>query len=99
VGLLFSPLASQDLEAIGDYIAKDNPARALKFVNEIREQCKKISERPLMYRSRPELGVGIRSCPYGDYLIIFRPDIADVLIVRVLHGVMDISARLNENNS
>lgn len=31
-----APLAEQDLEAIGDYIARDNPRRALSFVHELR---------------------------------------------------------------
>ncbi len=33
-----SPLAERDLEAIGDYIADDNPARAVSFVAELRDQ-------------------------------------------------------------
>jgi plasmid stabilization system protein ParE len=28
----FTPLAKADLEAIGDYIARDNPRRALTFI-------------------------------------------------------------------
>ena len=30
--LVLKPLAEQDLEAISDYIARDNPARAISFV-------------------------------------------------------------------
>lgn len=32
------PLAQNDLEEIGDYIAQDNPGRALTFIQEIRAQ-------------------------------------------------------------
>ena len=39
-----SPLAERDLETIGDYIAEDNPARALSFVAELRAQCTKIAK-------------------------------------------------------
>ena len=35
----FSPLAELDLEEIGDYIARDNPPRALSFIEEIRARC------------------------------------------------------------
>ncbi len=35
MGVLFTPLAETDLEQIGDYIAQDNPARALTFMQEI----------------------------------------------------------------
>jgi toxin ParE1/3/4 len=31
----FSPLAEIDLEEIGDFIARDNPARAVSFIQEI----------------------------------------------------------------
>lgn len=94
MSLSFTPLASQDLEAIADYIAQDNPYRALSFVGEIREQCQKIAGRPLMYSSRPELGPEIRACPFGRYLIIFKPEPENAtLIVRVLHGAMDIASK------
>ena len=40
---VFSPLAEFDLEEIGDYIASDNPPRAVSFIREIRELCVKVS--------------------------------------------------------
>jgi toxin ParE1/3/4 len=55
-----SPLAERDLEAIGDYIASDNPLRALSFVAELRTLCAKIAKAPRAYRARPELGKDIR---------------------------------------
>ena len=32
MSLVFSPLAESDLEDIGDYIAMDNPTRAIEFI-------------------------------------------------------------------
>lgn len=90
MGIRFAPLAMADLEGIGDFIARDNPSRAYSFVREIRKQCGKISDSPLRFRARPELGEGIRSCAFGNYVILFRPEYTDVLIVRILHGAMDI---------
>jgi toxin ParE1/3/4 len=49
--LVIKPLAEQDIEVIGDYIARDNPARAVCFVGELREQCMRIADNPLGYRS------------------------------------------------
>ena len=40
-----SPLAERDLETIGDYIAEDNPLRALSFIAELRAQCATIENR------------------------------------------------------
>ena len=51
--LAFTPLAGQDLEAIADYIAADNPVRALSFVRELRTQCQRITLNPPGYRLRP----------------------------------------------
>ena len=88
-----SPLAERDLEAIGDYIADDNPSRALSFIAELRTQCATIAKAPQAYRVRPELGEGIRSCAHGSYVIFFTATNARLTIVRVLHGAMDIPAK------
>lgn len=95
--LAFLPQAERDLEAIGDYIAQDNPRRAITFIRELRAQCRKIAQAPKAYRPRPELGKGIRSCAHGHFVILFAEDSAPVLIVRVLHGAMDIEGRFAEN--
>ena len=92
----FSSTAQADLEAIGDYIAQDSPARALTFIAELRQQCHKIATRPLAYRSRSDISKGLRSCPYGNYVIFFLPRAIDVLIVRILHGAQDIYAQFRE---
>jgi len=33
------PAARAELETIGDYIARDNPRRAVSFVRELRDKC------------------------------------------------------------
>ncbi|MCL6408142.1 type II toxin-antitoxin system RelE/ParE family toxin [Dickeya dadantii] len=87
-----SPLAEQDIEAIGDYIAQDNPVRAVSFVESLYQQCILIGENPWLYRERPELGSRIRSCTYGRYLILYGATETEVRIERVLHGVRDIDS-------
>lgn len=87
-----SPLAEQDLETIGDYIAEDNPGRAVSFIVELRAQCEKIAKAPQAYLARPELAEGLRSCAHGNYVIFFVATKARLTIVRVLHGAMDIPA-------
>lgn len=93
------PQAEQDLEAIGDYIAKDNPRRAASFVREIKAQCRKIAQAPKAYRPRPEMGKTMRSCAHGNYVIFFAEDASLVRIVRILHGAMDIEAKFAEENN
>ena len=90
---IFLPAAITDLEEIGDYIARDNPRRAASFVAELRRQCVKLTRSPEGYRQRPELGEGIRSCAYGNYVIFFTIQADALLIVRILHGAMDIESQ------
>ncbi|MGL1834460.1 type II toxin-antitoxin system RelE/ParE family toxin [Rhodocyclaceae bacterium SMB388] len=92
--LTLTPLAEQDLEAIGDYIAADNPTRAGSFIRELRTQCQRIAANPPGYRLRPELGDDIRSCAHGNYVIFFVATAEEVTIIRVLHGARDIPAIL-----
>lgn len=92
----YTPQSKSDLNDIGCYIAKDNPRRAVSFIRELRAQCRKIAQAPKVYRPRPELGQGMRSCAHGHYVILFIEDEGIVLIVRVLHGAMDIEAQFAE---
>jgi plasmid stabilization system protein ParE len=64
--LVFAEEARRDLFAIGDYIAKDNPRRALSFVEEIEWHRKRIADHPLAYALVPRHEAsGIRRAVYG----------------------------------
>lgn len=93
--MLITPLAAYDLEEIGDYIARDNPARAGSFVAELRAHCEKICLNPSGYRRRPELADELRSCVHGNYVIFFECTTEQVTIVRILHGARDLPEALN----
>ena len=45
-----------DLEAIADYIAQDNPSRAVSFIQEIGAKIETIGQNPRIYQLRPEIG-------------------------------------------
>lgn len=90
--LVVTPLAEQDLEEIGDYIAQDNPDRAASFVMDLQAQCRKICTNPGGYRRRPELSDELRSCAYGNYVIFFESTNDLVTIIRILHGARDLPA-------
>lgn len=74
------------MEEIGDYIALDNPRRAVCFIREIREHCEKIAEGSLRYVARPDLGPQLHSCAHGNYVIFFEPFEDGALILRILQG-------------
>lgn len=97
--LVITPLAQRDFETIGDYIAEDNPARAVTFIRELRTHCRKIQQTPQAYRLRSDITEDIRSAVYGRYVIYFTADKDIVRIIRVLHGAMDSTAHLLDDNS
>ncbi|EGY27751.1 Plasmid stabilization system protein [Candidatus Regiella insecticola 5.15] len=90
MALILSPLAVEDIKEIGDYIAQDNPVRAVSFMDELYAQCQQIGEIPTMYPLRTALGKNIRCCPYGRYIILFSIDQCDIRIQRVLHSARDV---------
>ena len=92
--LIFAPPATADLEEIGDYIALDNPPRALSFIRELRAQCRKMLDNPLAFPAREDLAPGLRVLPYGQYLIFYRPTATTVRIERILHGARDVGTPL-----
>jgi len=87
---IFSPLAASDLEEIGDYIARDNPHRAITFVREIREHCQKIVSFPEAAQLHPEYGDGVRMIPHGRYLIFYTVQTGHVRIERILSGFRNL---------
>ena len=82
----FSPRARLDLEEIADYIARDNPSRAVSFVAELTAHCLQIAENPESYPSRADLSAGLRMAVHGRYLIYFRKRLTGIRIVRILHS-------------
>ena len=81
-----SHLVLSDLEAIGDYIARDNPVRAVSFVREIRAKLKQIGKGPLRYQLRPDVGKDARLAIVGQYVVLFRVIDSVVRIERVVFG-------------
>ena len=92
----FAPEALRDLESIADYIAADNPIRALTFVREIKERCDKLGSFPQSARRFPELGNDAHIVPYRNYVILYRNLSHEVSIERVIHGARDILALISK---
>ena len=92
---VFAARAAQDIQEIGDYIARDNPRRAVTFVGELRARCEAIVLQPLAAPLKPEYGDGVRMVPFGRYLIFYAATEEVVLIERVLHGARDLEAQFD----
>ena len=86
------PAAKADLVEIGDFIAADDPARALSFVAEIEARIGRVAEMPGASLRRDELHPGLRSVRHGRYAIFFLEVGDEVRVVRVIHTSRDLGA-------
>jgi toxin ParE1/3/4 len=98
--VIFTDDAEDDLEAIGDYIARDDPSRAESFISGLRERCLSLDEFPERF---PLLAgretSGVRRFSHGKYLVFFRVAAESVEVLHVLHGAQDYMAALFPNPS
>ena len=88
--LIISETARADLKDIAVYIARDNPERALTFVEELVERMTVVGERPMIFQAQPEYGDDIRSAPHRGYRILFSANEECVTILHVTHGSRDL---------
>ena len=87
--------AERDLEAIGDHIAADYPARALSFLAELRAACLGLADFPERFALVPRYEAeGVRHRVHGNYLIFYRVGEARVDVLHILHGAMDYAGIL-----
>jgi plasmid stabilization system protein ParE len=89
-----SDYVEEDLEQIGDYIALDNPERALTFLAELRREVAQLGRIATSCRLRPELGKDRRVSVFGRYVIVFRVFDDVVFVERVVHGARDLTELL-----
>ena len=88
--LVITDEARNDLARIAEWIARASSRRAITFIDEIEAHCLRISKTPLAYPLLPgrEEG-GVRRVVHGNYLIFYRVDPGQVVIIHVLHGARD----------
>lgn len=82
-----SPLAETDIEEIVLYIARDSPAAAIRWHDEMLTHCRHLGDMPGIGVARPDVRPDLRSFPAGNYLILYRVAADGAAeIVRVVHG-------------
>ena len=89
------PLAEADILEIWDYIADDSLVAADRWVDRLDEQFRLLAAQPMMGRAREELAPGVRSFPFGRYVVFYMPLNDGIDVVRVLQGARDIDAVFN----
>jgi toxin ParE1/3/4 len=90
-----SPLAEADLDDIWYYIATQSNATeaADRLIDSLTRRFLLLANHPYIGRARDEdFGVGTRSFAVGNYVMVYRVEGENVLIVRVAPGRRDIEA-------
>jgi len=88
--LELSRYVEDDLDAIADFIAQDNPSRAVTFIQDIRKKFADIQLTPLIYQLRPDIGEEARMASVGNYVILFRIQDKAVRIERIAYGARNL---------
>ncbi|PPT93961.1 type II toxin-antitoxin system RelE/ParE family toxin [Xanthomonas arboricola] len=90
----WTQFALEDLDAVIDYIAQDNPARAYDFAAEIYDRTLVLEQYPELGRpGRPGLPAGVRELVvHQNYIVLYRAlaSAGVVEILRVKHAAQQI---------
>jgi len=95
MGHRLAPQAEADLDSTWYYVAtaSGSPEIADRLIDSIVSRFFLLATQPHMGRRRDEdLRPGIRTFPVGEYVIAYRIQRGDVLILRVLRASRDIDA-------
>jgi antitoxin ParD1/3/4 len=90
----FTPQAVADLFDIWSFIAEDNPAAADRVEEAVFRACDFLADSPLAGRTRKDLtALPLRFWvvqPYSSYLVVYRPELKPLQIIRILHSARDL---------
>jgi len=89
MALRLAPEVEAELDDIWYYIAKEsgNIAVADRLIDSITDRFFLLAGHPYIGRRRDrDLHPGLRSFPVGEYLIIYRIEAEDVIILHIVHG-------------
>lgn len=77
--------ARRDLDGIRRYIEEDNPARAISFVNELRDVARRIGDMPRAFPLVPRYEQhGIRRRSYNGYGILYSVQPDRIFVHRII---------------
>lgn len=92
--LRINPLVVKDLKEIRNYIAEDNPQKAVEVIEEIYGKFENVQLFPGMgadLSKRVHFRTNYKYVVWNDYVIIYRADEEFVEIYRVINRYQDIT--------
>jgi len=85
--IIWSPLAVERAAEIAEYISRDNPTAAKKWVDTVFSKVDQLKSFPESGRIVPEIdSKDFRELIYGNYRIIYRVEKTQVSILTIRHG-------------
>lgn len=93
-----SPQANMDLIEIHDYIARNNPRAALRFVEKLDQKIRTLADFPGIGSPYDELA-RLRTFVVGKHVIFYREIENGIEVVRVLRGARDFKKAFEEGSS
>ena len=85
--------AALDLEAVFDWISRDNPRAAVAMVERIRGRINRLAFPGLSHIGRPGLVEGTRELVEPPYIIVYEVDESadEISVLAVVHSARDRS--------
>ena len=91
-----APQAQADVDHIAYYVFVESGSieTADRLIESISARFNLLGTHPRAGRRRDDLRPGLRGFPVGEYVILYRVDGNDAVILRVISGHMDIESIL-----
>ena len=93
--IVWSPLALERVNEAAEYIARDRPEAARRWVRSLFEAVRRLERFPESGRPVPELShrSELREVIHGAYRVIYRVEPGQVSVLTVRHGrrLLDLS--------
>lgn len=84
--IVWSPLALERVGEIAEYIARDNPAAAVTWIDSIFAKVGNLGDFPESGRHLPETRrTDLREIVFGNYRIVYRLRDMEIVILTVRH--------------
>ena len=95
--VIVSARAERDVIEILDGLARDNAAAATDLNAQFNQRLTQLTRLPRMGRLRSDIDDGLRGLLVRPYVLFYRIENDDILVVRVLHGSRDLRQALNDD--
>jgi len=99
MGHRLAPQAQADIDDIAYYVFVESGSieTADRLIESITTRVGLLGTHPRAGRRRDDLRPGLRGFPVGEYVILYRIEASDAVILRVLGGSMDIESILRND--